>query len=229
MTAAEIAKLNLRRAMQLEIERALMDGDLDAERIGRVEAMLNAMKLFLFSAEQGSTTAELIQAERFRRLGFTAEQFDRLHHDPLRERQHQASVVSLQRAAEIFGVGDDSDDDEMEEPEEVPMTPVEVSLAVPLRLVRQTIFFLKGSDGDVAESLEELLKACNVTDETALDTVIAVETGHVVMACVGLSVLPGVPARDVADQLRGIIRENAIGWVPHVDRAVKQSLGGAAS
>jgi hypothetical protein len=194
----------LRETIWLEVSRVLNEGEFDAERLRRVEAMARGGAEFLAAAylqSEGRSSgsgllleeqAAKIQAARLEKLGFTPERIAR--RDVWTERRNQQSTEGLIRAAQVFGVGDD--DDEEEEVEEVAVRvqapyprgsayPEGVSpgtkVILPLKMVQRLIDMLMGSDGDVADQLIDLLNACNIPPDVSPDAGVPVDFGLVYM------------------------------------------------
>lgn len=191
--------------MQMELQRVLMEKELSLEQFERLEQMLRGAKDFLIGATpkeyvvggglkrpDGEELAAVIQRERFKALGFTPEQVERLHNNPVRKMQHERQVAALQRAAAAFGVTDDEDADDEPEVEEIPVRPVDPlrdrEVWMPIGFVDKLIFVLGGSEGDVADHLIDIVNDIRTRHDTVeLDAIIPIDLGLVTLIAAGLS------------------------------------------
>jgi hypothetical protein len=200
-----VAETNIKLAMQMEIQRVLMKGELDVSRCEQLKVMLAGARDFIrgaFSEEReddgekfgpgfrplsNEEMAARIQAERYRQLGFTPEMVENMR--AASERERNEATEGLIRSASVHGVGED--EDEEQEVEEVlvrqPPAVNERSIWLSLGLVKRVIDVLLGTDGDVVDHLIEIVNNCNVTDEVRDDAVLPVDVGLVHLVAYGLT------------------------------------------
>jgi hypothetical protein len=188
MTAEEGA---LREAIRLAVNRVLNDGELDSDRMRRVEFASRGGAELLAAVyprgadmvlPSGGELAARIQAERYRQLGFTPEQ---MRPRPWDERQRQASADALTRLAALQGVGEDEEELEVEEIA-VAVTPSR-DIWLTVGLVWKVCNALDGSDGDVVEHLVELLNSCDARPDSAPDAIVPVNLGILHLAALALT------------------------------------------